>query len=115
MASLAMDKIEIGQGNALEEPMNESHNKAVPFYKLSMKEVTATPKKKQILGTPDYIAPEVIQCLEVNYMLDFWSLGIIGYEVMTGDLPFNDYSPELILENIKKKKIPWPEEGLGAG
>ena len=50
-------------------------------------------KKKRILGTADYMAPEVIKGEDTNYLLDFWSLGIIGYEFLTGNLPFNDDSP----------------------
>ena len=46
------------------------------------------------------MAPEVIKGEDVSKMLDFWSLGIIGYEFFTGNLPFNDDSPEKIFENI---------------
>lgn len=59
------------------------------------------------------MAPEVIKGEDVNYLLDFWSLGIIGYEFLTGNLPFNDDSPELIFKNILTKEIPWPEVGTG--
>ena len=51
------------------------------------------------------MAPEVIKGEDVNYLLDFWSLGIIGYEFMTGNLPFNDDSPEAIFRNIMNKEI----------
>jgi len=63
------------------------------------------------LGTADYMAPEVVKGEDVNYLLDFWSLGIIGYEFLTGNLPFNDDSPELIFQNILNKEIIWPEIG----
>ena len=39
------------------------------------------------------MAPEVIMGESVNYLLDFWSLGVIGYEFLTGNLPFNDETP----------------------
>ena len=57
------------------------------------------------------MAPEVIKGEDTNYLLDFWSLGVIGYEFMTGNLPFNDDSPQLIFKNILQKEIAWPEDG----
>ena len=57
------------------------------------------------------MAPEVIKGEDVSYRLDFWSLGIIGYEFFTGNLPFNDDSPELIFANILNKEIEWPQPG----
>ena len=63
------------------------------------------------MGTADYMAPEVILGKPTDYTLDFWSLGIIGYEFLTGNLPFNDDSPELIFQNILNKEIQWPESG----
>lgn len=46
-------------------------------------------KKYRIVGTADYMAPEVILGHEVSTLMDFWSLGIVAYEFLTGDLPFN--------------------------
>ena len=60
------------------------------------------------------MAPEVILEQKVDYMLDFWSLGIIAFEFLTGILPFNDDTPEKVLMNVLKKKIPWPTE-IGTG
>ena len=57
------------------------------------------------------MAPEVLKGEDVSYSLDFWSLGIIGYEFFTGNLPFNDDSPEKIFHNIHNKEIEWPEAG----
>lgn len=48
-------------------------------------------------------------------MLDFWSLGVIGYEFLTGIPPFNDTSPEQVLHNVVNKEIIWPETGSIVG
>jgi len=65
-------------------------------------------EKKKVLGTPDYIAPEVILGKDITKAVDWWAIGIIAYEFMTGGLPFNDESPEKIFDNIVKKRIKWP-------
>lgn len=49
----------------------------------------AAPKKpNRALGTCHYMAPEVIEGAENTKSLDFWSLGVIVYEFLTGALPF---------------------------
>ena len=65
---------------------------------------------KKLLGTPDYIAPEVIQGLPVTKAVDWWALGIITCEFLTGRLPFNDETPEKVFTNILKKNIKWPQK-----
>ncbi len=65
------------------------------------------------MGTPDYIPPEVIEGESINNKtIDWWSLGIIIYELMTGAPPFNDETVENIFENIKVGDIEWPEIGI---
>ena len=68
-------------------------------------------KKARIIGTPDYIAPEVINGFPHDKMVDWWSLGVMMYEFLTSVPPFNDESPEQIFENIVKRQIVWPEIG----
>lgn len=41
------------------------------------------PKKNRVLGTADYMAPEVIEGEDHTPALDFWSLGVIAFEFMT--------------------------------
>lgn len=48
-------------------------------------------------------------------MLDWWSLGIIIYEFLTGALPFNDDTPEKIFKNILARKITYPPIGNEPG
>ncbi len=43
-------------------------------------------------GTLDYLAPEMITAQGHNEKLDVWSLGILTYELLTGDAPFTPKS-----------------------
>lgn len=45
------------------------------------------------VGTPDYIAPEVLLKRAYSYPVDFWSLGAIMYEMLFGAPPFLDETP----------------------
>ncbi|CAD8133840.1 unnamed protein product [Paramecium octaurelia] len=66
-------------------------------------------KSKRIVGTPDYIAPEVLKGESLtNSSLDYWSLGVIMYEMLCGIPPFNDDSVEKIFDNILNYRIEWP-------
>ena len=41
-----------------------------------------------LIGTPNYMAPEVIRGRGYQLSVDFWSLGICLYEFMCGQVPF---------------------------
>ncbi len=43
-----------------------------------------------VQGTALYVAPEVAAGREANYVSDLYAVGVIGYELLTGDAPFHD-------------------------
>merc|ERR1712238_380764 len=44
-------------------------------------------------GTPDYFAPEIISSIGHTQAVDWWCLGILTFELMTGHPPFESSSP----------------------
>ena len=44
---------------------------------------------KSIVGTPDYLAPEIILSQTHSYAADYWSLGCVIYEFVVGEPPFH--------------------------
>ncbi|KAL8785309.1 MAG: hypothetical protein Q9213_003454 [Squamulea squamosa] len=62
-----------------------------------------------LCGTPDYLAPEVVSSKGYNKSVDWWSLGILIFEMLCGFTPFWDAgSPIKIYENILKGKVKYP-------
>lgn len=63
----------------------------------------------RILGTPDYLAPELLLGTTHGPAVDWWALGVCLFEFLTGIPPFNDETPQQVFQNILKRDIPWPE------
>ncbi|KAH7728076.1 cyclic AMP-dependent protein kinasecatalytic subunit [Aphelenchoides avenae] len=56
-----------------------------------------------VCGTPDYMAPEVIERKGHNCSVDYWALGILIYELMAGRSPFRGRSAADVLERIREQ------------
>ncbi|KAJ1680083.1 hypothetical protein EV182_000714, partial [Spiromyces aspiralis] len=65
---------------------------------------------RRFLGTPDYLAPELLLGTGNDNAVDWWALGVCLFEFLTGYPPFTDESPEAIFKNILNHAIDWPEE-----
>ncbi|ESW24663.1 hypothetical protein PHAVU_004G149200 [Phaseolus vulgaris] len=65
-------------------------------------------KKRSAVGTPDYLAPEILLGTGHAYTADWWSVGVILFELLVGIPPFNAEHPQNIFDNILNRKIPWP-------
>jgi len=52
------------------------------------------------VGTPDYIAPEVFERKGYNESVDWWSLGVILFEMLVGYPPFFSEDPAITYRKI---------------
>nr|XP_026494061.1 LOW QUALITY PROTEIN: microtubule-associated serine/threonine-protein kinase 3 [Vanessa tameamea] len=65
---------------------------------------------KQVCGTPEYIAPEVILRQGYGKPVDWWSMGVILYEFIVGCVPFFGDTPEELFAHTVNDDIEWPSE-----
>ncbi|KAF0300684.1 Microtubule-associated serine/threonine-protein kinase 4 [Amphibalanus amphitrite] len=65
---------------------------------------------KQVFGTPEYIAPEVILRQGYGKPVDWWSMGIILYEFLVGCVPFFGDTPEELFAHTVNDDIEWPSD-----
>lgn len=63
---------------------------------------------RSILGTIEYMAPEVIQGIQYGMAVDWWSLGALGVDLLTGSPPFTGNNNAKIQEKILKSKLNLP-------
>ncbi|KAJ3205990.1 camp-dependent protein kinase catalytic subunit [Dinochytrium kinnereticum] len=58
-------------------------------------------------GTPDYIAAEVVANHPYTKAVDWWSFGVLIFELVSGKTPFGDDTSEKIYDNITAGRIKW--------
>ncbi|CAH8391712.1 unnamed protein product [Eruca vesicaria subsp. sativa] len=68
----------------------------------------ASRRKHEVVRTPDYLAPEILLGMGHGKTADWWSLGVILFEMLVGVPPFNAEAPQQIFENIINRDILWP-------
>uniref|UniRef100_A0AAR5PXL6 Ribosomal protein S6 kinase n=2 Tax=Dendroctonus ponderosae TaxID=77166 RepID=A0AAR5PXL6_DENPD len=59
-------------------------------------------------GTVEYMAPEVVSRKGHSYAADWWSFGVLMYELLTGGLPFEGHDRKDTLTQILKAKLAMP-------
>ncbi|MGE5805156.1 MAG: protein kinase domain-containing protein [Ignavibacteria bacterium] len=82
--------------------------KIMDFGLAKLKSDSGITKTKTSLGTLSYMSPEQAQAIPADQRCDIWSLGVVFYEILTGELPFKAEHEAALLYLIVNEEPPLP-------
>jgi serine/threonine protein kinase len=88
--------------------------KILDFGLAKLSGVTQLTRPQTAVGTVSYMSPEQGRGAEVDRRSDVWSLGVVFYEMVTGQLPFKGEFSEALVYSILNE-VPTPVTGLRSG
>jgi len=71
-------------------------------------DVARASRTGELVGTPAYMSPEQVAGVEVDHRADLWSLAVVAFECLTGQLPFQSDSLAGLFAEIQRAPLPVP-------
>ncbi|XP_064419275.1 serine/threonine-protein kinase 17B [Latimeria chalumnae] len=69
-----------------------------------------TSELREIMGTPEYVAPEILSYEPITTVTDMWSIGVIAYMMLTGESPFLGEDKQETYLNVSQVNVDYSEE-----
>ncbi|EFN84927.1 RAC serine/threonine-protein kinase [Harpegnathos saltator] len=85
----------------------DGHIKIADFG-LCKEDITYGRTTKTFCGTPEYLAPEVLEDNDYGRAVDWWGVGVVMYEMMCGRLPFYNRDHEKLFTLILLEEVRFP-------
>lgn len=82
--------------------LTENMELKIGDFGLAAKIESTGERKKTICGTPNYIAPEILEGKGHSYEVDIWSMGVILYALLYGKAPFETSDVKKTYKKIKE-------------
>eukprot|EP01090_Pellita_catalonica_P015717 TRINITY_DN4307_c0_g1_i1.p1 TRINITY_DN4307_c0_g1~~TRINITY_DN4307_c0_g1_i1.p1 ORF type:complete len:444 (-),score=81.69 TRINITY_DN4307_c0_g1_i1:1204-2535(-) len=83
------------------------HIKVIDFG--TAKNIGAGGKSGSFEGTPEYMSPELLINNSCDTRCDYWALGVIVYQLLTGKLPFRGNNPWHTMQLVRERDFVYPE------
>ncbi|KAM3717150.1 Serine/threonine-protein kinase [Dirofilaria immitis] len=87
----------------------DGHIKIADFG-LCKEDISFGDRTRTFCGTPEYLAPEVLEDNDYGRAVDWWGVGVVMYEMMCGRLPFYSKDHEKLFELILTGTIRFPSK-----
>ena len=71
--------------------------------------MTGQRRRQTVCGTPLYLPPEMVTHVGHDETVDIWCIGVLLFELITGNPPFEGMTFEAVRNNIAKLRISWPK------
>lgn len=67
---------------------------------------------REILGTPEYVAPEILNYEPITTATDLWSIGVITFMLITGESPFAGEDKQQTFLNVSQVNVDYSKEAF---
>ena len=85
--------------------LDESGHIKLCDFNLAKSGMTKTKRAKSFCGSPLYFSPEMVNIKGASYKCDIYGIGLLMYEIVTGERAYSAYDIKELYEKIKKNKI----------